>query len=354
MRLNILRGMFMRIGPPTNWARLTSTASNPPVFTLPQAGDTSSPSSSSQLNLLPTNGVYTVASGVVHTSSVSASESLYGVNWYVASSGETGRGSFVEFDDGGSGVTTASLDYTFWSSGDYVITAVAYKYSDMSILGEASYTVSVTDSTPVGTTPGQSVSVPVWSDIPDPYNLTVGDSFYLYLNGYVTGSYVVGNPTTMTKSGGRIPAGLSFNSGVLSGTVTTVESLSLQFEATNSAGSAKSEWIEFKISAAVPSVSISPAPGYTSTGKVGRSYSLVATASEPISMIKWFWKIPGETEMHWSTQRFYDSATTSDRTYVSFDGTNPEKHAGKHVFRVEVTPWASLNVYQSSYTITVK
>ncbi|MXV78934.1 hypothetical protein F4001_11315, partial [Candidatus Poribacteria bacterium] len=85
---------------------------------------------------------------------------------------------------------------------------------------------------------------PVWSDIPDPYNLTVGDSFSLDLSIYVTGS------PTITRTSGRIPAGLSLSNGVLSGTVTTVESRGLQFTATNSAGSAKSEWVQIDVTAA--------------------------------------------------------------------------------------------------------
>ena len=85
---------------------------------------------------------------------------------------------------------------------------------------------------------------PVWSDIPDPYNLTVGDSFSLDLSSYVTG-----NPTITWTSGWK-PVGLSFSNGVLSGTVTTVESRSIQFTATNSAGSAKSEWVQIVVQAA--------------------------------------------------------------------------------------------------------
>ncbi|RKU09698.1 hypothetical protein C6501_14945 [Candidatus Poribacteria bacterium] len=85
---------------------------------------------------------------------------------------------------------------------------------------------------------------PVWSDIPDPYNLTVGDSFSLDLRSYVTGS------PTITRNGGAIPAGLSLSNGVLSGTVTRVKTRSIQFTATNSAGSAQSEWVKIIVRAA--------------------------------------------------------------------------------------------------------
>ena len=89
--------------------------------------------------------------------------------------------------------------------------------------------------------PVSTVSLPVWSDIPDPYNLTVGDSFSLDLSSYVTGS------PTFTRNGGRIPAGLSFSDGVLSGTVLSVESRGIRFTATNTAGSADSEWIKITV-----------------------------------------------------------------------------------------------------------
>ena len=92
--------------------------------------------------------------------------------------------------------------------------------------------------------PPPTVVAPVWSDIPDPYNLTVGDSFYLDLSSYVTGS------PTLSRNGGVIPAGLRNRNGVISGTVTRVESRYFRFTATNSTGSANSEWIKITVTAA--------------------------------------------------------------------------------------------------------
>ena len=89
-----------------------------------------------------------------------------------------------------------------------------------------------------------TVTAPVWSDIPDPYNLTVGDSFTLDLNSYVTGS------PTITRNGGVIPAGLSFRNGIVSGRVSRVESRSFRFTATNAAGSTVSEWVNITVEAA--------------------------------------------------------------------------------------------------------
>ncbi len=92
--------------------------------------------------------------------------------------------------------------------------------------------------------PPPTVTAPVWSDIPDPYNLTVGDSFYLDVSSYVSGS------PTLSRNGGVIPAGLRNRNGVISGTVTRVESRSFRFTATNAAGSANSEWIKITVTAA--------------------------------------------------------------------------------------------------------
>ncbi len=97
-----------------------------------------------------------------------------------------------------------------------------------------------THSYPAATT----VTAPIWRDIPDPYFLTVGDSFRLYLNSYVTGS------PTITRNGGVIPSGLSFRNGIVSGRVRRVESRGFRFTATNAAGSAVSEWVNITVEAA--------------------------------------------------------------------------------------------------------
>ena len=72
------------------------------------------------------------------------------VYWYVAGPGDSGLGSNVETDTGGSSSTSASLSYSFPSdaSGDYVITAYIYNYSDSSIY-QSSHTVSVSGSSSV-------------------------------------------------------------------------------------------------------------------------------------------------------------------------------------------------------------
>lgn len=101
-------------------------------------------------SLSPLEDSHTAVAGDSHTASFSAAEALYGVSWYVAGPGETGRGPYITFNSGGSTVRTDSFTYTFPSgvSGDYTITAAGTKYSDMSVLADVSYTVSVSAPSP--------------------------------------------------------------------------------------------------------------------------------------------------------------------------------------------------------------
>ncbi len=80
------------------------------------------------------------------------SEPYYNVSWYVKAPWETNaRGTYIEDDYGDGTSTTASLTYTFPSgsmhTGDFLITASIYRWSDMSEYGEETYTVTV-DMTP--------------------------------------------------------------------------------------------------------------------------------------------------------------------------------------------------------------
>lgn len=199
----------------------------------PDNGTPSEPTRS----VTPSNGSYSATAGDSHTASYTISSPYSSVYWYVKTPSDTSSlGTNVEIDQGNGSLTTASMTYTFPSgtSGSYKITSYVYVGSTTY---EDSYTVSVS-------LPAPTVTVPVWSDIPDPYNLRVGDNFSLDLNSYVTGS------PTFTQNGGVMPAGLSVSSGVISGTVTTVENRGIRFTATNSAGSADSESINIVVTAA--------------------------------------------------------------------------------------------------------
>ena len=91
----------------------------------------------------------------VSSSSISAYESVSfdlmttmpysSVYWYVAVSGDSGLGSNVKMDSGGSSSYSASLSYSFSTSGDYVITAYIYNYLDSSTY-EVTHDVSVSGS----------------------------------------------------------------------------------------------------------------------------------------------------------------------------------------------------------------
>ena len=58
------------------------------------------PTSSQSLSFAPSDGLYTAVAGDLHTAQVSAPEEIYSVTWYVASPGDTGRGSHVNVGSG--------------------------------------------------------------------------------------------------------------------------------------------------------------------------------------------------------------------------------------------------------------
>lgn len=101
--------------------------------------------------LSPANGSSnpTASPGDTHEAKLVTSEPYYYVRWYVKGPGDTSSlGTLVETDEGWSTgtETEASLSYTFSSSaasGDWTITAVSQRYSDLSKGSTRSYTVTV-------------------------------------------------------------------------------------------------------------------------------------------------------------------------------------------------------------------
>ena len=93
------------------------------------------------------SGSSSASAGSSVSVSLSTATAFSQVYWYVAGPGDSGLGTNVETDSGGSSSTSASLSYSFPSSasGDYVITAYIYNYSDSSIY-TSSHTVSVSGS----------------------------------------------------------------------------------------------------------------------------------------------------------------------------------------------------------------
>ena len=73
-----------------------------------------------------------------------AEENYYYVHWYVKNPSETGIGTEIEYDgDGFGGASEASFSYTFpYTTGDYVITARVYRFSDYTYY-DVTYTVTV-------------------------------------------------------------------------------------------------------------------------------------------------------------------------------------------------------------------
>ena len=69
--------------------------------------------------------------GTPYELKVITDESYYWIDWYVKRSGEAGLGTKVESDSGGTS-TEATMSHTYNVIGDYVITAVIWRGSDMS------------------------------------------------------------------------------------------------------------------------------------------------------------------------------------------------------------------------------
>ncbi len=183
-------------------------------------------------SLVSSDGVYTATAGFGHEANFTASQAYDSVSWYLKRPSDASA-VYQRTDSGNGSSTTSQFGYSFPSgvSGDYVFKA---KGTIGSTGFDVSYTVSVS-------LPKPKEKKPIWSDIPDPYNLTVGDSFTLDFSRYVTGS------PTLTWNGGRPPAGLRFRNDILSGTVRSVESRGVRVKATNSAGAAHSEWVQINV-----------------------------------------------------------------------------------------------------------
>ena len=276
------------------------------------------------VTLVSSDGIYTATAGTGHEANLTLSAAPSYVFWYVQIPGATSPGTLAKQDNSGS--LTSQLSYTFPSgvSGDYVISVSGTSASGGSAIS-ASYTVTV--SLPV--------SLPVWSDIPDPYNLTVGNSFSLDLNSYVTGS------PTITKTGGAIPAGLSLSAGVISGTVTTARTRNMQFTATNSAGTAISEWVQVVVAPApvvAPVWSDIPDP-YNLT--VGNSFTLdlnsYVTGSPTIT--KTGGAIPAGLSL--SAGVISGTVTTARTRNMQFTATNSAGTAISEWIQISVAPEGS-------------
>ena len=84
--------------------------------------------------IYPTNTVAAGASpGEAYELKVVTDEDFYTITWFVKREGETGRGTQVDYDYGGAAVgNEATMSYTYNVIGNYVITAVIYRGSDMS------------------------------------------------------------------------------------------------------------------------------------------------------------------------------------------------------------------------------
>ena len=370
---------------PSNWATRTSTAADPPVFKLPKAGNASPPSTT--LQLVPSDGVYTASAGDSHTAQLPILSRGASISFYVITPNDARNdvSTYLSTASGDGTASAASVDYTFPSgiSGDYTFYATIYYNDGTSSPPHPSYTVSVSASTTTTTTDTTTPTITLVSS-DGVYTATAGNGHESNLTLSAAPSYVfwyvqgpgASSPTLQSQdTSGSLTSQLdySFPSGVsgdyvisVSGTsasdfaaITASYTVTVSLPSSTTPSNSGNSGTESSDSTdSTPTVTLGPGAGYTSTGTVGGVYTLVATSSVPISMIKWYWQRPGETESRWDTQYFYDGATTSSVSFVSFDGTNPEEeNVGEHVFRVEVTPVSALAEdppLSVSYTVTVE
>ncbi len=268
------------------------------------SSDTSSDTSSAlSYSLVPSDGVYTAYAGNTHTANFSTSSPYSFVYWYLKAPSDTAV-TGQERDVGDGSLTTADFTYTFPSgvSGNYVFSVYVYD-GDNTTIYEESYTVSV--SLP-------PVTTPVWSAIPD-YNLTVGDYFYLVFSDYVSGS------PTLTWDSGSKPAGSSFSDGMLSGSVSKAESCRFRVKATNSAGSAYSDWINFTISAPVVTATRPDAPTGLSVSAGSTAGTVVFSWTAPSdngSAITDYKVAYGSYKNRWGGWTPYTSIGSNSTTYT--------------------------------------
>ena len=103
------------------------------------------------------SGSSSASAGGSYTVNLTTSTPFSSVYWYIKRTGTSGLGSSVETDNGGSSSYSASMTYTFGSSdsGDYIITAYIYDYSDNTTY-QVEHTVRVSGSSSSDATPNCS------------------------------------------------------------------------------------------------------------------------------------------------------------------------------------------------------
>lgn len=100
-----------------------------------------------EIGIFPIDPTDTPSPGETHGYKLITEDPFYWVDWYVKAPGDTSdRGEYIEGDSGDGTSTETSMYYTFPSgsmhTGDYLITAVIYRWSDMSQY-EETYTATV-------------------------------------------------------------------------------------------------------------------------------------------------------------------------------------------------------------------
>lgn len=315
----------------------------------------------------PLNNLFNAAPGDSHTSELVASAAYSSVKWYVAAPGVSGRGTLLETDVGNGNKKKASFSYTFPSgtSGDYVITAVVYDWSDSSLIDEASYTVSVSGST---STPAS----PTLSPSDGSYTASAGGthtaeasvpSGYHYVYWYIAGPTDTGLGTNIeTDTGGGSSTSASFSWSVPSDAsgnyvITAYTYLSdwsvvepSYTVSVSSGGSSTPAPAPTPTPAPTPPStppSVSLVPGDASyTARVGDTPTAQLTLGAAPSSITWYIQHPWESSPGTLMSQDTSGSLTSQ---FAFSLSN----AGDHVISVSGT-WASDgSAFTASYSVYV-
>ncbi len=320
--------------------------------------------------LVPSDGIYTASAGDSHTAALSILSQGASIGFYVITPNDARNdvSTYLATASGDGTTSAASVDYTFPAhvSGNYTFYATIHYNDGTSHTPQPSYTVSVTASTPVETTP----STPTLS-----YSLVSSDGVYTAIAGtghesnfstsqpysyvywYVTPpggtesgvntEYGDGSKTT-SQLGYSFPSGVSgdylFKAYVYDGDNTTVYeasytvSVSLPSSSTTSSSTTKKK----------PSATLGPMSGYSTTISPGDSFILEVKATTAFSSVSWYTLSPGNAdESRINTQNFSPAVTRT--TYFPYI----DSYAGDYNVRVEITP-VSGEPYSVSCTITVE
>ncbi len=258
----------------------------------------------------PLLGIYDATPGSSHTAELTTPAAYDWVKWYVASPGESGRGSLIETDNGDGTTTTASMTYTFPQSvtGEYVIMAVVPDETEED--NEVFYTVSVSGST----TSTLSYSL-VSSD--GVYTATAGtghEANFTASQAYDAVSWYLKRPSDTSAVYQRTDSGNgSSTTSKFSYTFASSVSGDYVFRAKGTIGSTGFEE-SYTVSVSLPVQTVfTPVLTLRYNSKIG-AVSMTATANQPIFGADLYVRSPGDGSKY-GTKIGWTSGNSNKTTY---------------------------------------